>query len=177
MTTKYVAFLRGINVGGHKIIKMADLKRMFESFGFSNVATFIQSGNVIFESSKSDTGALESGIQARLAKALGYEVEIFVRTIREVYTLVRNTPFLDNAVNTVYVAFLRKAPGRSARKALLALANPVDEFEVRGREVYWLRHRELGESLLSNNLMEKTLGQPATTRNMTSIRKIVDKFG
>lgn len=176
MNTKYAAFLRGINVGGHKIIKMEDLRRMFESFGYLNVATYIQSGNVIFESSETESDALESEIQAKLAGSLGYEVEIFLRTIREAAAVVKNSPFIEDAATTVYVAFLHKPPSRAAKAALMTLASKVDEFSSTGREVYCLRHRDRGESILSTNFLEKTLDVTATMRNMTSIRKIVEKY-
>jgi uncharacterized protein (DUF1697 family) len=176
MNTKYVAFLRGINVGGHKIIKMEDLRGMLESFGYVNVGTFIQSGNAIFETPNANTDRLEKEVQSKLAKSLGYEVEIFLRTIGEVGEIAANSPFQDDKNSTVYVAFLRREPGSKARDRLLALQNKVDEFAVPGREVYWFRHRDKGESKFTNNMLEKILDMPSTMRNMTSIRKIVDKY-
>lgn len=177
MNTKYAAFLRGINVGGHKIIKMEDLRRKFESFGCLNVATFIQSGNVLFEAAETETGALEARVQAKLARSLGYEVEIFLRTLRDVTAIIKNAPFAENANTTLYVTFLHRSPSRAAMQALMKLASRVDEFAVQGREVYCLRHRDRGESILSTNLLEKTLGMSATMRNITSIRKIAEKYG
>ena len=81
--TKYVAFLRAINVGGNAIIKMADLKQMFESAGLENVQTYIQSGNVIFESEEENIDALEKRIESQLEGAAGYKIHLFVRTMRE----------------------------------------------------------------------------------------------
>ena len=177
MSILYAAFLRGINVGGHRIIKMEDLRRMFEAFGCRNVSTFIQSGNVIFESPKTGAEGLEEEIQAKLAKSLGYEVEIFLRTLRALEKIAAQSPFQEDENSTVYVAFLKKKPDRKAGQALLALQNKVDEFSIKDREVYCFRHKDKGESILSNNLLEKMLGTPATTRNMTSIRKILEKYG
>ncbi len=176
MSIKYVAFLRGINVGGHKIIKMEDLRRMLASYGYLNVGTFIQSGNAIFETANSDAGKLEKEVRTNLSKSLGYEVEIFLRTMRELGKIAGNSPFQEDENSTLYVAFLHKKPSRTAEDALLALQNKVDEFSIRDREAYWFRHRDKGESKFTNNLLEKILDAPATTRNLTSVRKIVEKY-
>ncbi|HEY2982304.1 MAG TPA: DUF1697 domain-containing protein [Anaerolineales bacterium] len=176
MTIRYVAFLRGINVGGHKIIKMEALRRTFESWGLSNVSTFIQSGNVIFDSNKVGAQALESKVASQLAVSLGYPVGIFLRTTRALAAIAAHPPFDMAETDILYIAFLHARPTRAAQSALLALQNDVDELAVKGREAYWLRHRDLGESRLASNFLEKALGMPATARNMTSIRKIVEKY-
>jgi uncharacterized protein (DUF1697 family) len=177
MNTKYVAFLRGINVGGHKIIKMEDLRRMLESHGYLNVATFIQSGNAILETPGADSGKLEKELQAKLARSLGYEVEIFLRTIGEVRKIAAKSPFQEDKNSTVYVAFLREKPDRNAAEALMALQNKIDQFSIQGRDVFWFHHRDRGETKFTNNRLEKILDMPATMRNMTSIRKIAEKYG
>src|SRR3972149_562241 len=91
--TTYITFLRGINVGGKNIIKMEELSRIFESFGFKNVTTYIQSGNVSFETSKANAKTLTSKIEKGLRKALGYEVAVFVRSKGEMRALVKFDPF------------------------------------------------------------------------------------
>jgi len=170
--TKYVAFLRAINVGGHTILKMADLKRMFESFGLENVQTSIQSGNVIFES-EADT--LEKRIESQLEKTSGYKIKLFVRTMRELQSIVSKSPFTATAAETVFVAFLNKKPDRKNQQVLLALISEADDFAVKGREVYNLR-RDREKSVFSPNFVEKILKLPVTTRNMTTLTKIVDKY-
>ena len=176
MKTRYIAFLRGINVGGHKIIKMENLRRTFESWGMANVSTFIQSGNVIFDSKRTDAHALEAEIAANFAASLGYPVEIFLRTIGELSRIAARAPFQETPTDILYVSFLHAKPAAAAVRMLLALQNDVDELAVKGREAYWLRHRDVGESRLASNFLEKALGMPATARNMTSIRKIVEKY-
>ena len=104
---KYVAFLRAINVGGNTVIKMADLKRIFESLGLDNVQTYIQSGNVIFES-EDDADSLEPWIESQLEKAAGYKMQIFVRKMREVQSIASKSSFTANGDQTVHVAFLKK---------------------------------------------------------------------
>ena len=91
---KYVAFLRAINVGGHAIIKMADLKKMFEAARLENVQTYIQSGNVIFEAEEADGQSLAEQIERQLEKAAEYKIELFVRTMQEVQSIAAKCPFI-----------------------------------------------------------------------------------
>ena len=170
---KYVAFLRAINVGGTKIIKMADLKRMFESFGLSNVQTYIQSGNVIFEVNASPN--LEAKIEAQLEKALGYKVETFLRTMDELVKIAGKPAFEPQGDETLHIAFLRQRVEKPSERELLSLRSEADDFVVKGREVYNLR-RDRDKSVFSNNLIEKILKVPATTRSLTTVRKIAEKY-
>ncbi len=172
---KYVAFLRAINVGGYAVIKMTDLQRMFESAGLDNVQTYIQSGNVIFESEEGEAGSLEERIERQLEKAAGSRIRLFVRTMRELQSIVSKSPFTAADGETVHVAFLGRKPDQKSRQALLSLKSEADDFAVRGREVYNLRH-DREKSIFSNNFVEKILGLPATTRNLTTLTKIADKY-
>jgi uncharacterized protein (DUF1697 family) len=172
---KYVAFLRAINVGGHAIIKMADLKKMFESARLENVQTYIQSGNVIFESEESDADSLEKQIERQLEKAAEYKIELFVRTIREVKSIAEKSPFKAKDSEMVYVTFLNKKPNKEVQQALLSFKSEADDFAFRGREVYSLR-RDREKSVFSNNFLEKILKMPTTTRNLTTVMKILEKY-
>ena len=173
--TKYIAFLRAVNVSGHNLIKMADLKRMFESVGLENVQTFIQSGNVVFESSEKDTASLEKRIESQLEKASGYKIRLFVRTMRELQSIVSKSPFEPKADETAYVAFLNQKPDKEQGQVLMSFKSEADDFAVKGREVYILR-RDREKSVFSNNFIEKILKLPATTRNLTTIKKITEKY-
>jgi uncharacterized protein (DUF1697 family) len=163
---KYVAFLRAINVGGSKIIKMDDLRQKFESQGLLNVQTFIQSGNVIFEVKGKGSTTLENKIESQLEKALG--------SIDEITAIVNQTRLEPQGDETLYVTFLRGVPTKAQAEALKPYNSPADEFAIAGREVYNLRHNR-EQSVFSNNFMEKIFGV-ATTRNMTTIRKIFEKY-
>lgn len=174
MSTKYAAFLRAINVGGTKIIKMDDLRRMFESLGYANVATYIQSGNVIFEAGSASS--LDQQIEAQIRQTFGFEVEVFLRRMDEVRAIVEQRPFEQQGEETVFIHLLHSAPKAGSRQALLALATETDSFAVQGREVYWLR-RDRGKSPFDNNRIEKTLGMSATARNLNTMTKIVEKYG
>jgi uncharacterized protein (DUF1697 family) len=172
--TKYVAFLRAINVGGTKIIKMDDLRKMFESFGLSNVQTFIQSGNVIFEITAKSMTTPEGKLEKQLEKALGYYVEVFIRSMAEIAEIVDQKHFELKAEDTLHVVFLREAPAKAQIDALKKFDSLADEFTVSGHEVYNLRH-DRDKSIFSNNFIERIFGV-ATTRNMTTIKKILEKY-
>jgi len=172
---KYVAFLRAINVGGNTIIKMADLKQMFESLSFENVQTYIQSGNVIFESDKEDPASLEKQIEQQIEMTTGYKTRLFVRTLREVQSIAKKCPFDVKENQTAYVTFLSSKPDKKQQQALLALKSEADDFDIQGRDVYSLR-RDREKSILSNNFIEKILKLSGTTRNMSVIKKIAEKY-
>jgi len=172
---KYLAFLRAINVGGTSIIKMDELRKHFESFGLENVQTYIQTGNVIFETREKNTSKLEKKIESQLEKVLGYKVLIFLRTIQEVVSIANESPFEPKENETVHISFLGEKPGAAAGKKLLTYNSDADEFIVKGREVYNLRH-DRDASIFSNQFIEKVLGIPATTRNLTTIKKISEKY-
>jgi uncharacterized protein (DUF1697 family) len=174
----YVAFLRAINVGG-RVVKMDVLRTLFESLGYSNVETFIASGNVIFETPSRSPRSLEKAIEKRLHEKLGYEVHTFVRTCEEVAAIVAYEAFSRKAVeqaSAFVVGFLVDPLDASSTKTLLALRNDVDDFHVNGREIYWLCRRKQSESTFSNALFEKTLGVRSTFRGLNTVRKLAAKY-
>jgi uncharacterized protein (DUF1697 family) len=173
-----VALLRAINVGGHNI-KMDDLRKLFESLGFSNVETFIASGNVLFDSPEEDEHELGKRIESCLREALGYEVATFIRSGSEMAEVANREPFpaveLAAEGASLYVAFLKVPPSEEATQKLMNLRSEVDDFQVRGREVYWLCRIRMSESAFSGAVLEKTLGMLATLRNSTTVRKLAAK--
>src|SRR5262245_35630213 len=135
--TKYIAFLRAINVGGH-IVRMDKLKSLFEDLKFSNVETFIASGNVIFETNAKDELTLEKKIAKHLEKFLGYEVDTFLRTTKELIEIEKRSPFTAKKKDdSVYVSFLHQEPNKEAKSDLLALKNKFNDFAILGTEIYW----------------------------------------
>ena len=173
---RYVAFLRAINVGGH-VVKMADLRAIFEALRFANVETFIASGNVIFDAPAGDPAALESLIEARLQKKLGYAVSTFLRTPAEL-AAVSTAPVatLGDGGHALWVGFVKTALAADATARLLALATGTDAFDVAGREVYWRRVVKVSDSKLTGARLERALASPATFRNITTVRKLAAKF-
>jgi uncharacterized protein (DUF1697 family) len=173
--TRFIAFLRSINVGGRNV-KMAELRRHFESLGFTNVETFIASGNVIFESKSKNTKALEKEIESKLHEALGYQIGIFIRPADELSEIANYQPFKGAGADAgLYIAFLPDPPEKAVREKLLSFNNKTDEFHFHNRELYWLCHTRFSDSTFSGPLLEKTLGVKATIRNSTTVRKIVAK--
>lgn len=172
---RYIAFLRAINVGGH-VVKMDRLRALFAGLGFSGVETFIASGNVVFDSPKADAATLEKRISRELAKELGYDTAVFLRTPAEVAAVAALEPFGDLGGDSLYVSFLPSAPSEAARKALMTFRSEIDDFRVEGRQVYWLCRGRMMDSRFSGALLEKTIGMPATARNITTVRKLAEKY-
>jgi uncharacterized protein (DUF1697 family) len=175
---RYIAFLRAINVGGH-VVKMERLRALFEDLAFSNVDTFIASGNVIFETHKKNAKPLEKLIESRLEQELGYEVATFLRSPAELQAIVNHEPFAREdmeSAHALHVGFLRHAPSSEHHKRLISLSTQVDDFHVHGREFYWLCRVKLNESKVSGTVLGKALGIPTTTRNITMLRKLAAKF-
>jgi uncharacterized protein (DUF1697 family) len=171
---RYIAFLRGINVGGHNV-KMDELRRLFESLDLEGVATFIASGNVIFESDDA-AKKLETRIEKHLNEALGYDVPTFLRTDAEVARIAEYEPFPTEGGNS-YVAFLERRPRAGTRRAISASSNDVDSLEVHDREVYWHVRGGLMDSTLGMNGLDKALGSmPTTVRNVNTVRRLAAKY-
>lgn len=176
--SKYIAFLRAINVGGHNV-KMDALRQSFESLGFSNVETFIASGNVIFESPLKNTGALEKKIESMLREALEYEVSTFIRTTPELAAIAKYKPFkqdkLDSAI-ALNIAFIAEALDGGSTQKLMACKSDIDDFHVHGREIYWLCLKKQSDSKFSNAVLEKAIGRRSTLRGLSTVQKMADKF-
>ena len=174
---RYFAFLRGINVGGHRV-KMDRLRDLVETLGFERVETFIASGNVIFSSPSNDAHAMESRIAAHLHEALGYEVPTFIRSQSELDSVAayepREPPTADPSV---YVIFLAAAAAAEFRRSLQGLSTDTDRFEFAGREAFWLISGKLSESpLFGKDFTKVTGGVPTTMRNMKTVRRLVAKY-
>lgn len=178
LSHRYFAFLRAINVGGHTV-KMDQLRQLFESLGFANVETYIASGNVIFDGTNSEAGAIEREIAVNLHQALGYEVATFLRTGAELAAIAGYRAFplaeLDTA-RALNIAFLSSTPDTAAQQRLMGLQTPIDEFHIHGREVYWLCRKKQSESTFSNAVLEKTIGKPSTLRTLNTIQKLAEKY-
>jgi uncharacterized protein (DUF1697 family) len=176
---KYAAFLRAVNVGG-RVVKMDALRRVFEQMHFTNVQTFIASGNVVFESTQRSTAKIEQVMEKGLEAALGFTVTTFVRSVPELVALLDCPSFSDMALAngaTLYVVFLREKPAPEAAKKILAAATDVDSFVVYDRYVFWFVRGSFSDSKFAGPGLEKTLGMPATVRNATTVRKMALKFG
>ncbi len=175
---RLIAFLRAVNVGGHTV-KMDRLRQIFESLGFSNVETFIASGNVVFETTAGDTAALETRIAAGLQEALGYEVATFIRTDAELARIAAHRTFPQTALDAAQalnIAFLAAPLDAESVQKLMALQTEIDDFATHDREIYWLCRKKQSESTFSNAVLEKTLGRQATLRGANTVQKMAAKY-
>ncbi len=177
--TRYAAFLRGINLGNRRI-KMDDLRAHFEALeGLDDVATFIASGNVVFDTDADDVGGLETVIEAHLREALGYEVDTFIRSLAELGEIDGLDLFTEAGQPgyKVHVMFLKQTARDGAEERLTALASDDDRFRVVGREVHWLRHGGLSDSKLMPADLERAVGRDTSTmRTMNTVRRLVARF-
>ncbi|QMV40013.1 DUF1697 domain-containing protein [Cohnella cholangitidis] len=172
----YVALLRGINVSGQKLIKMDHLKSVFEQLGYHRVRTYIQSGNVLFDSSDNDSVKVARQIEAKIEEEYSFPVTVVLRTIRELEEVVRNNPYpLEEMQKTdsLYVSFLSERPAEEAIAQCMALKNEADELVITDTEAYILIHKSYGTSKFSNNFLEKKLKVAATTRNWATVNKLI----
>ena len=169
---KYIALLRGINVGGYRLIKMEHLKDVFYAMQFKSVQTYIQSGNIIFETKATDAIVLQQKIEQQLYDVYGFEVITFIRTIKEIELAIKNNPFKPSeipATNQPYVTFLHAPPTAAQTELLLSYNSEVDIFRIAGSEVYSVTYKDKdkdkGKSVFSANFIENKLKKPATARN------------
>ena len=172
---RHLALLRAINVGGHTV-KMDRLRALFEDMAFSNVETFIASGNVFFDA-KTKAAALERRIEQQLAAELGYDVATFVRAPDELTAVVEHEPFPKPTLakaHALWVAFLKDSPSPDGLKRLKAIQCETDAFAVQGREVFWLRQVTSADSKVTGATVERALGAALTARNITTVRKLAD---
>jgi uncharacterized protein (DUF1697 family) len=169
---RHVAFLRGINVGGRRVTK-AQLCAPFEALGFAGVASFLASGNVSFATN--DTDGLEPRIEAALQSALGFDVEVFVRTADQLAQVVAFEPFpaevVDATQGKLQVTFLRGQPDPSGVQAALAHASVQDRLAVAGCEWYWLPTAGISTSPLDVRAVERALGR-GTTRTINTVSRL-----
>jgi len=157
---------------------MQSLRRVFESLGFCKVATFIASGNVIFETTTKRTKTLEREIEKALHEALGYEVPTFIRKEAELTKIVNYHLFSQSKLDTSWhcnIIFLAENLTPTLKRNVKALRTNTDAFEVRGREIYWLRRTKNG-ALFSTVPLEKILGRAFTVRGANTIKRIASKW-
>jgi uncharacterized protein (DUF1697 family) len=175
---RYVAFLRGMNLGNRRL-KNDELRGEFEQLGFTEVATFRASGNVIFGSDGGESeAALTKKIEAGLGDGLGYAVPVFLRSAAEVAAIAAREPFtaklLAASKGKLQVSMLAKKPAAKARKVALALASDEDLLAIEGRELYWLPSGGISDSELGLKAIDKALGK-GTMRTMGTIEQIAAK--
>jgi uncharacterized protein (DUF1697 family) len=175
---RYVAFLRGMNLGGRRI-KNDELMREFEELGLGEVSCFRASGNVIFATTERAEEKLRQRIEVGLGESLGYRVPVFLRNAAELEAVSAHEPFDSALVSAskgkLQVAFLPSAPKGKARKQVLAPSSDEDRLAIKGRELYWLPSGGLSESVLDLKTIESAAG-PWTMRTKGTVDQIAAKL-
>lgn len=172
--TKYVAILRGINVGGKRKILMKDLKLLFEELGFCNVQTYIQSGNVIFCGREiASEVTLSEEIERAIFEKFGFEVPVILRTSEELAEILSNNPFLPKTdVSRLHVTFLNDFPKEENVEKIKNINFSPDSFCLTGKNVFINCAGNYHKTKLSNHFFENKLKVKATTRNWKTVMKL-----
>lgn len=168
----YVAMLRGINVGGNKIIKMDRLRASFESLGFARVQTYIQSGNVVFQAGRASSAAFSKKIENRIVQDFGFSAAVIVRTRDEIAHTIASNPYLKESgidLERLHVMFLREAPAPDALKDFARLTTKPDRSLCSGNEIYFHLPNGVARSSLANNAIERRRLNQATMRNWKTV--------
>jgi len=175
-TNRYIALLRGINLGGHKIIRMEALRACFEGLGCRGVQTYVQSGNVVFEAVEKEADRYTDDISNTIQRDFGFPVPVLIRTSEELRRIVRQNPFLKQPKidpSKLHVTFLSTTARKSAQEDLKALSAKEEQFHIQGREIYLYCPNGYGRTKLSNTAIEKKLGVEATTRNWKTVQSLL----
>jgi uncharacterized protein (DUF1697 family) len=175
--TAYVALLRAVNVGGRNSVSMPKLREALAGHGLDDVATVLQSGNVLFTSSRSEA-AVTKLVRAVIADTFGIEGAVLVRSAAEMGVVAKKNPFVkrgdDRDPKTLHVAFLEKTPTKAAVAKVDPDRSPPDAFEVRGREIYLSYPGGSGRTKLNLAYLERVLGVEGTARNWRTVQRLAE---
>ena len=173
--TTYISILRGINVIGKKLIRMSDLKKSFEKLNFSDVVTYIQSGNVLFQYKTEKTEVLENLIYNRIKTDFNMEVSVIVLTTEKLNKIIKSNPFKDDPSKDksfLHVTFLKAAPENFNRQSITEKITGDEEIDFTSAAVYLYCPHGYGKSKLNTNFLENKLKITATTRNWKTTIKL-----
>jgi uncharacterized protein (DUF1697 family) len=172
-----ICLLRGVNVGGHRQIKMDALRAICGPLGLANPRTLLQSGNLVFETSAKDLGGLARRIEQALTQTFGFHSDVILRTASQMRQVVEANPFAGRtSLNPAKLAvtFLAADPGEAARETVRRLPTDPEELHITARELYIYYPNGMGRSKLHLNRIEKALGTPGTTRNWNTVTKLLE---
>ena len=176
--TTYVVFLRAINVGGHAVVRMTDLREAFAAAGCANVRTYIQTGNVVFDASEKTIDALVQRVCGRLKRLIGHEPGVAIRTLAELEGLMKSSPFRkmkDDPKVKLSVAFLAEKPSKTPEFPLVSDKERLEAIGMKNLDVFIVsRQKPNGFFGFPLVLIEKEIQVPATVRNWSTVTKVVD---
>ncbi len=173
--TTYISLLRGINVSGQKTIKMEALRAEYEALGFISVKSYIQSGNVIFQTEKENNLDVAQKIQTMILQKWGFEVPVMVKTVEEWQKVLQENPFMlerNEDKSKLHVTFLSEVPDSKMWEKLKAGQYGADEYSLVEKTVYLFCPNGYGNTKLTNTFFESKLKCLATTRNWNTMEKI-----
>jgi uncharacterized protein (DUF1697 family) len=171
----YVAMLRGINVGGHKLVKMDKLRSSFEAMGFESVKTYIQSGNVVFKTKKTSPEVLSKKIEEKILSEFGFAVPVITRSNDEIEAAISNNPFLRERgidLERLHVMFLSASPSPAALKQLAAVTVEPDRCHSSGKEIYFYLPNGVSQSVLFKSPADRILAVVTTMRNWKTVNSL-----
>lgn len=176
---KYIALLRGINLGGNHKLPMADLKTEVRRLGFANPDTLLNSGNLVFEAPVTDPALLEEQLSQQLQATFGFPVPVLARTGEELMDLIKNNPFRDVTVTPdtrLYCSFLAAVPQETPEMPWTSPDGAYRILEIRGRTICSVLDVGISGSTKFMDAMEKLFGRNSTTRNYNTVQRMVDKW-
>jgi uncharacterized protein (DUF1697 family) len=176
LVATFAALLRAINLGATNKIPMAGLRSLFSDLGYADVATYVQSGNVVFRAPAGSADQVAAEIQRGIAEEFGLTVAVLLRTPAELGKITRANPFLgdESDPKKLHVIFLDTQPAAAAKRELDPERSPGDRFDLRGREIYLHLPNGFGRSKLTIDYFERRLGATATGRNWTTVTKLAE---
>lgn len=171
----YVAFLRGINVGGNNMLPMKELAALLSGEGFTDLATYIQSGNVVFRSARAGATSLEKRIARAVAKRWAFEPRVLVLSVDELERAAKRNPFpqADASPKALHLFFLSKKPAAASVRALAETAARGEALELDGKVLYLYTPNGFGTSKLAGRA-ERILGVDATARNWRTVTRVLE---
>jgi len=172
----YIAILRGINVSGARKLPMNELKALIEQLKCTNVRTYIQSGNVVFDSEKLNPVTFAKQVEAQIKEQYGYDVPVLIRSQEEITRVATTNPYLTHEgieIDKLHVTFLADAPKKADAEKIDGITFDNDSFVLLGREVYVHCPDGYGNTKLNNTFFEKKLKVSATTRNWRTVNELL----
>lgn len=173
----YISLLRAINIGGNNIIKMDALKEVYRSLGLKNIKSYLQTGNVVFETDEQNVFQLESMIEDEIEKRFGFRPKVIIRTLGELKEVIEKTPFTDRKErlpNRLLVMFLSEEPTNEAKAQLAQVNTSLEELHLIGKQLYLYYPESVANSKLNTNVIEKKLKFCGTARNWNTVIKLLE---
>ncbi|WP_027138408.1 DUF1697 domain-containing protein [Gaetbulibacter saemankumensis] len=170
---RYTAFLRGINVSGQKKVQMLELRNVLNQLGLKNVTTYIQSGNVVFETLKTDVKKLSITIQNTIESHFGFEIPVLVKTQAEIERIITDCPFSEEQKDSSYYVLFYTKPEEEKLISLSKESYPNETFHITSSCVYLFCEKGYGRAKCTNNFFERKLKIIATTRNHKTMLKLL----